>query len=150
MQSSLMSSFELSSMRSEKEVEVEQPSGKLWGNRPMSTIKEILPQSKKSHLKKVVAYCRISTKVRELLDSLAAQESYYEERIKANPNWQFAGIYSDVGSETTMKRRKRFNALLSACRRRFAQNTLDALETIRMLYRWKVDIYFEIEDIHTL
>jgi len=87
---------------------------------------------------------------------------YYEERIKANPNWQFAGIYSDTGSGTTVKGRKRFNALLSACRRgkvdmiliksaqRFVRNTLDALKTIRMLRRWKVDIYFETEDIHTL
>ena len=33
---------------------------------------------------------------------------------------------------------------------RFARNTVDALETIRMLRRWKVDIYFEADDIHTL
>lgn len=128
----------------------------------MPTVKEILPQGKKPPLKKVAAYCRVSTKAREQLDSSAAQESYYEERIKANPNWQFAGIYSDTGSGTTVKGRKRFNALLSACRRgkvdmiliksaqRFARNTLDALKTIRILRRWKVDIYFETEDIHTL
>lgn len=96
------------------------------------------------------------------MDSLAAQERYYEERIKANPNWQFAGIYSDVGSGTTIKGRKRLNALISACRRgrvdmvliksasRFARNTVDALKTIRMLRRWNVDVYFEAEDIHSL
>lgn len=33
---------------------------------------------------------------------------------------------------------------------RFARNTVDALETIRILRRWKVDIYFEADDIHTL
>lgn len=93
---------------------------------------------------------------------MAAQECYYEERIRANPNWKFAGIYSDIGSGTTIKGRGRFNALLSACRRgkvdmvliksahRFARNIVDALETIRMLRRWKVDIYFEVDDIHTL
>lgn len=32
----------------------------------------------------------------------------------------------------------------------FARNTVNALETIRLLRRWKVDIYFEQEDIHSL
>ena len=128
----------------------------------MATVREIPPQRKGSLLKRVAAYCRVSTKAQDQLDSLAAQEQYYEERIKANPNWQFAGIYSDIGSGTTIKGRKRLNALISACRRgkvdmvliksahRFARNTVDALETIRMLRRWKVDIYFEADDIHTL
>ena len=128
----------------------------------MTVVKAIPPQCKQPPLKKVAAYCRVSTKSQEQLDSLAAQERYYEERIKANPHWKFAGIYADIGSGTTIKGRKRFNALLSACRRgkvdmvliksahRFARNTVDALETIRMLRRWKVDIYFETDDIHTL
>ena len=110
----------------------------------------------------MAAYCRVSTKIQDQLDSLAAQEQYYEERIKANPSWKFAGIYSDVGSGTTIKGRKRLNALISACRRgrvdmvliksasRFARNTVDALKILRMLRRWNVDIYFETEDIHSL
>lgn len=48
---------------------------------------------------------------------MAVQERYYKELIKANPNWKFAGIYSDIGSGTTTKGRKRFNALVSAYRR---------------------------------
>ncbi|WP_290235539.1 recombinase family protein [Bacteroides acidifaciens] len=128
----------------------------------MAVVKAIPPQSREPSLKKVAAYCRVSTKSQEQLDNLAAQECYYEERIRANPNWKFAGIYSDIGSGTTIKGRRRFNALLSVCRRgkidmvliksahRFARNTVDALETIRMLRRWKVDIYFEVDDIHTL
>lgn len=89
-----------------------------------------------------------------------AQESYYQNKIKSNPDWQFAGIYSDVGNGTTTKGRKRLNALISACRRgkvdvvliksasRFSRNTVDALKTIRMLHRWNVDIYFDAENIH--
>ena len=121
----------------------------------MATVREIPPQRKEPTLKKVAAYCRVSTKDQDQLDSLAAQEQYYEEQIKANPNWQFAGIYSDIGSGTTIKGRKRLNALISACRRgrvdmvliksasRFSRNTVDALKTICMLRRWNVDIYFE-------
>ena len=128
----------------------------------MATIKAIPPHSKEPSLKKVAAYCRVSTKSQEQLDSLVAQERYYEERIRANQNWKFARIYSDIGSKTTIKGRRRFNALISACRRgkvdmvliksahRFARNTVDALKTIQMLRRWKVDIYFEADDIHTL
>ena len=128
----------------------------------MATVKEIPLRKKEPSLKKVAAYCRVSTSAQDQLDSLAAQERYYEDRIKANANWQFAGIYSDVGSGTTIKGRKRFNALLSACRRgkvdmiliksasRFARNTVDALKTTRMLHRWNVDIYFETEDIHSI
>lgn len=80
----------------------------------MAAVKAIPPQRKEPPLKKVAAYCRVSTKSQEQLDSLAAQERYYEEQIKANPNWKFAGIYADIGSGATIKGRKRFNVLLSA------------------------------------
>lgn len=128
----------------------------------MATVQEIPPRKKEPSLKKVAAYYRVSTKAQDQLDSLAAQEQYYKEQIDTNPSWQFAGIYSDVGSGTTIKGRKRLNALISVCRRgkvdmiliksasRFARNTVDALKTIRMLRRWNVDIYFEAEDIHSL
>lgn len=111
---------------------------------------------------KVAAYCRVSTNSLEQQTSLSSQEQYYEEWIKRIPHWTFAGIYSDIGSGTQAKGRRRFNAMISACQRgkidtiltksahRFARNTVDALETIRMLRRWKVDIYFEIEGIHSL
>lgn len=93
----------------------------------------------------MAAYCRVSTKARDQLDRLAAQEQYYEERIKTNLSCQFAGNYSDVGSGTTIKGQKRLNALISACGRgkvdmvliksasRFARNTVDAPKTICML-----------------
>lgn len=107
----------------------------------------------------MTAYCRVSIKSQEQLDSLTAQECYYEGRTKTHPNWKFAGIYSDIGSGTTIRGRKQFNALVSACMRgkidmvlaklahRFARNTVNALKMIRMLRRRKVDIYFEADDI---
>ena len=99
------------------------------------------------------------SRIQEQLDSLTAQECYYEGRTKTHPNWKFAGIYSDIGSGTTIRGRKQFNALVSACMRgkidmvlaklahRFARNTVNALKMIRMLRRRKVDIYFEADDI---
>ena len=130
----------------------------------MGAVKMIPPKANfppKSKLR-VAAYCRVSTNAAEQLSSLAMQEQYYEKHIKQNPDWIFAGVYSDIGSGTRIRGRSRFKALLSACRRgkvdmiltksahRFARNTVDALKTIRMLRRRNVDIHFERENIHSL
>ena len=126
----------------------------------MWSVRTIPPNNLVPTQLKVAAYCRVGTNSLEQQTSLSSQEQYYEEWIKRIPHWTFAGIYSDIGSGTQAKGRRRFNAMISACRRgkidtiltksahRFARNTVDALETIRMLRRWKVDIYFEIEGIH--
>ena len=53
----------------------------------MAIAREIPPRKKEPALKKVAAYCRVSTKAQDQLDSLTAQERYYEEQINANPNW---------------------------------------------------------------
>ena len=128
----------------------------------MGVTRIILPKSIVPSKQKVAAYCRVSTMATEQQSSLLAQELYYEDYIKQNPDWIFAGIYSDIGSGTRVKGRSRFKALLSACKRgkidiiltksayRFARNTVDALKTIRMLRSRNIDIYFEQEDIHSL
>lgn len=58
----------------------------------MATVKAIPHHSKVPPLKKVAAYCRVSTKSQEQLDSMAAQEYYYEERIRTNPNCEVCDI----------------------------------------------------------
>lgn len=52
----------------------------------MPPVKKSLLQSKELPLKKVAAYCRVSTKAQEQLNSLAAQERCYKDKIRANPN----------------------------------------------------------------
>ena len=128
----------------------------------MGTARMIPPKASFPPKLKVAAYCRVSTNAAEQLSSLAMQEQYYEKHIKQNPDWIFAGVYSDVGSGTRIKGRSGFKSLLSACGRgkadmiltksahRFARNTVDALKTIRMLRSRNVDIYFERENIHSL
>ena len=63
----------------------------------VATIKEILPRRKEPSLKKVAAYCRVSTQAQDQLDSLAAQEQYHEERIKANPQLAVCGALFRCG-----------------------------------------------------
>lgn len=45
---------------------------------------------------KVAAYCRVSTEMEEQQSSFKAQVEYYKFKIANNPNWEFAGIYSDM------------------------------------------------------
>ena len=46
---------------------------------------------------RVVAYCRVSTKQEEQLNSYETQKNYYTEKINAEPNWTLAGIFADKG-----------------------------------------------------
>jgi hypothetical protein len=45
---------------------------------------------------KVAAYARVSTDSDDQLISLKAQREHYENYIKSNPEWEFAGLYYDV------------------------------------------------------
>ena len=55
---------------------------------------------------RVAAYCRVSTSLDNQVDSLEAQKNYYEQYIKANPEWEFAGIYYDEQSGTSAEKRE--------------------------------------------
>jgi hypothetical protein len=47
---------------------------------------------------RTAAYCRVSTDSGDQLLSLEAQKRHYEKVIKDNPEWEFAGLYCDVGT----------------------------------------------------
>ena len=113
--------------------------------------------------KRVAAYCRVSTDSEEQLNSYGAQKSYYTQKIEDSPDWEMAGIYADEGiSGTSMKKRTEFKKMITACKRgridliitkslsRFARNTVDCLETVRLLKANGIGVYFEKENINTL
>ena len=112
-------------------------------------------------LKRVVAYVRVSSGKDAMLHSLSAQVSYYSEFIQRNPEWLYAGVYSDEGISGTKSARPSFQQMLDDCRAgkidivitksisRFARNTLTLLETVRELKAIGVDVYFEEQNIHT-
>ena len=65
---------------------------------------------------RVAAYCRVSTDSDEQATSYEAQVEHYTEYIKRNPDWEFAGIYTDDGiSGTNTKNREEFNRLIKDC-----------------------------------
>ena len=113
--------------------------------------------------KRVAAYCRVSTDSEEQLNSYEAQKSYYTKKIEESSDWEMAEIYADEGiSGTSMKKRTEFKKMITACKRghidliitkslsRFARNTVDCLETVRLLKANGIGVYFEKENINTL
>ena len=91
-------------------------------------------------LKRVAAYCRVSTDSKDQLESYKSQVDYYTNLIKNNKNWTLAGIYADEAiTGTTDTKRADFMRLICDCQNgdidmiitksisRFARNTLDTL-----------------------
>ncbi len=109
---------------------------------------------------RVAAYCRISTNHEENAKSLETQIQYYLDTIVNKPGWELIGIYADKGiSGTSLKNRHAFNRLIRHCQEgkidyiltksisRFARNTADFLQVLRLLRQHHVDIYFEKEGL---
>lgn len=113
--------------------------------------------------RRVAAYARVSTDHDEQLTSYQAQVDYYTNFIQRNPEWEYAGTYSDEGISGMMtKKRDGFNRMIENALAgkidliitksvsRFARNTVDSLTTIRKLKEKGVEVYFEKENIYTL
>lgn len=113
--------------------------------------------------KRVAAYCRVSTDQDQQLNSFEAQRIYFQNLINNNHEWEMAGIYADEGiSGTNTKKREQFNKMIADCKEhkidmvvtksisRFARNTVDCLNNIRLLKDLGIGIFFEKENINTL
>lgn len=111
---------------------------------------------------RVAAYCRVSTASDEQLVSLAVQKAHYENYIKSNDEWEFAGLYYDEGVTGTKKeKRDGLLSMVADCERgkmdfvitksisRFARNTTDCLELVRKLLDLNISIFFGKENLNT-
>ena len=89
---------------------------------------------------RVAAYCRVSTANDEQLISLDTQKAHYEDYIKSNSEWEYAGVFFDEGITGTKKEcRDGLNSLIDSCEKglvdlvitksisRFSRNTTDCL-----------------------
>ncbi len=134
-------------------------------------VEVIAPTSKTMCLKgnvkykliRTCAYCRVSTDNEDQKTSYDSQRIHYKNMIEENPDWEFVGIYADEGiTGTQTKKREQFNQMMSDALNgkidlivaksisRFARNTVDTLNCVRLLREHNVDVYFEKENIHTL
>lgn len=114
-------------------------------------------------IKRVCAYCRVSTGSTEQNSSFKSQVEYYTRLIDKKDGWICVGIYADQArSGTKTVGRDDFQQMLRDCRlgkadmiitkfvTRFARNTVDSIKAIRELKSWGVEVYFEKEHVSTM
>ena len=113
-------------------------------------------------IQRVAAYARVSSGKDAMLQSLAAQISYYSELIQKHRGWEYVGVYADEAKTGTKDSRENFQRLLVDCRAkkidmvitksisRFARNTVTLLETVRELKTLGTDVFFEEQNIHSI
>ncbi len=126
------------------------------------TITKIMPNAEDTPKLRIAAYCRVSTDSSDQVHSFAAQVKYYTEMIEKLSDSTLVDIYADEGiSARGTAKREDFNRLIADCKKgridrvitksvsRFARNTVDCLQTVRMLSQLGVTICFEKEQIDT-
>ena len=111
---------------------------------------------------RVCAYARVSAKNDDMLHSLGSQVAYYIDYISSHPGWKFVEVFHDKPITGTKEQRPEFLRMIEMCRRgeidmiitksisRFARNTVTALTYTRELKNLGVDVFFEMQNIHTM
>lgn len=113
-------------------------------------------------IKRVAAYCRVSTDLEEQERSLQYQIETYNRIINKHANWELVDIYADEGLTGTMVRKRigfqrmirdaeagRIDIIIAKSISRFARNTVDTLEYIKYLKKLGVGVVFEKEGVDT-
>ncbi len=106
-------------------------------------------------VKRVCAYCRVSTNSADQKNSFESQMSYYTRLIQEKEGWVLVGIYADEArSGTKIERRDDFQQMMQDCRlgkidliltksiARFARNTVDSIQAVRELKSLGIAVYF--------
>ena len=125
-------------------------------------ITDITVEKKADNKQRLAAYCRVSSDSEDQLHSFAAQVCYYTNYEKQHPDIELVGVYADEGlSGTSMKNRNELQRLIQDCEHgkidrvitksvsRFARNTHDLLQTVRLLKSLGVTVLFEEQGIDT-
>ena len=125
--------------------------------------KSTLVDREKYRQTRVAAYCRVSTDSEEQLTSYKTQKKVYTDMIAARKDWSLVDIYADEGiSGTLAEKRPRFKKMIEDCLAgkidyivtnsvsRFARNTVECLDYVRMLKSRGIGILFEEQNIDTL
>ena len=132
---------------------------------------EVIPAIESTELRepdrilKVAAYVRVSTENDQQTSSFELQVNEFTDKIKANPKWEFAGIYSDEGiSGTNLAHRTgmlqmiedakagKVDLILTKSIARFARNIVDCLSIVETLKNLNppVGVQFDTDNIYTL
>lgn len=114
-------------------------------------------------VKRVAAYCRVSTDKTDQANSLENQQQFFNEYIRRNHLWKLYDIYVDDGiSGTNTKKRAAFNQMIEDAKNgkfdliitkeisRFARNILDSISYTRELKSLGIGVIFLNDNINTL
>lgn len=130
----------------------------------MANVTYIAPVKSESNLHKIrcAAYCRVSSNSEDQLNSYAAQVKYFSEMFIGSDTEELVDIYADEGiTGTSAEKRTEFQRLIKDCKRgkidriytksisRFARNTKDCLNTVRLLRELGITILFDEDKIDT-
>ena len=119
-------------------------------------------ENKENNIINVAAYCRVSTDLKDQLNSLAAQIKYFTDYIGQNADYSLKEVYYDEGiTGTSVKKRDGFNRMIAAAENgeidliltkevsRFARNTVDTLQFTRRLSALNIGVIFMNDGIDT-
>lgn len=130
----------------------------------MANVTVIAPAKAESTIHKIrcAAYCRVSSSSEDQLHSYAAQVKFYGEKFNDSVTEELIDIYADEGiTGTSADKRTEFQRLIKDCKRgkidriytkslsRFARNTKECLNTVRLLRELGITIFFEKKDTLT-
>lgn len=133
----------------------------------MNAVKDIrvikaTKQNDMSNKLRVAAYCRVSSDSNDQLKSFFAQVKYYTDYINMHDNMRLVDVYADEGiSGTLISKREEFKRLVSDVKKkkidrvlvksitRFARNSLECIESVRLFKENGTSIYFENDNIDT-
>jgi len=130
----------------------------------MANVTYIAPVKAESSIHKIrcAAYCRVSSSSEDQLHSYAAQVKFYSEKFIDSDTEELVDIYADEGiTGTSADKRTEFQRLIRDCKRgkidriyaksisRFARNTKDCLNTVRLMRELGISIFYEKENIDT-
>lgn len=114
-------------------------------------------------MRRVAAYCRVSTDKTDQIGSFESQKRYFREYIEQNADLELYRIYADEGiTGTNVKNRVSFKNMIEDAKNgkfdliltkeisRFARNLLDSIYYTRELKRYGVSVFFINDRIDTM
>ena len=121
---------------------------------------QVAPVKSQNAVRRVAAYCRVSTLAEEQELSYETQCAYYKRLIEADPTMKLVGVYGDQGGSGLMiKKRPEFQRMMNDCFdgkidlvltksiSRFARNLGDCVNCVRLLQNKGIPVIFEKEGI---
>lgn len=128
----------------------------------MRVIRKVQPRIDRLKQKRVAIYCRVSSSHDPQIESLETQITYFQNMVRRRLDSQLVDVYADRRSGKSIEGRPEFKRLLDDCFdgkvdmiltktvSRFGRNTVDTVRLLRELRAKNVDVYFDLQELHSI